>query len=523
MLDVEVAAKLGVSSRGPGVAFPYIIEGQKLYDKVRDPESKANTRCTPTGVEQTALWNEDCLKGDPQPNDVLIITEGELDAIAVLQVGYRFVVSLPSGAASKPEGCRSKAEKCLTFADKNGDRVLKADIEKFSKVIVLTDGDHDGLLMRKAIVDVIGDDYCWVPRYAEGVKDANDVLMSAGGAAALRAMIEAVDPIKSDGFVDFISAFSKSKRYQPLNCGVQILAPHFRPIRPSLIVIGGRAGQGKSTITQALLFSLLHANESLRASVFHAEGDVHIPIQRSKVFWKGRNLKQHLHFTEELKAQRDAWISERLAFIEPPQDEPPTFEWVLWAMERQALHRGRNVFVIDPWNQVVHNFGRQNKTDYIGECILKMKALAKRLNLILIVAHHTTKASDPREPPTEYDLADSAHWANAADHLLLGWRPRKDVNVTRLEVAKSKDHHVMGRPGVVWVGMTEGRAGASPTAFELELRADPRGEKFAEEVAKGKNPNLDQSLEAQYQTRQECTERPPALDTMSKIEDYIPF
>jgi len=136
-LNIEVAAELGLYSEGPNVAFPYILSGQQLYAKLRNPKDKSRTRCVPSGIEQTFLWNEDCLRDEPAMTDVLIITEGEPDAIAVKQTGFQFVVSLPSGAANTIEGCRSKALRVLTFADKDGEPRLKPSIMKFKRVVIL--------------------------------------------------------------------------------------------------------------------------------------------------------------------------------------------------------------------------------------------------------------------------------------------------------------------------------------------------------------------------------------------------
>ena len=95
-LDVEVAVRLGVRShvyRSQSViAFPYLSGERELYAKVRFTDQK-KMRCDPEGVAQTRLWNQDALLENPGPREELIITEGEPDAIAVAQIGKRFVVS----------------------------------------------------------------------------------------------------------------------------------------------------------------------------------------------------------------------------------------------------------------------------------------------------------------------------------------------------------------------------------------------------------------------------------------------
>lgn len=458
-LSVEVAVMLGVHSRGPKICFPYTKGGQPLYVKARDPNDKAGTRCLPAGVEQTALWLEDTLdEADPQTTDMLIITEGEPDAIAFRQAGFGFVVSVPSGAAATPGGALSKAEKCLTVVDGEGRPVLKAAIAKFKRVLVAADCDHDGLMLREAIVKIVGAEYCWLPQYPAGTKDANDVLLRAGGTEAVRALADAAQPVKSDGFIDFIEAERQSGQTRVYSTGIAFLEPHIKLVRPEFIVVGGQAGHGKSSITQALLFSILATNHDFRASIFHGEGEKAIPVQRAKKFWRGRHWTNTPSITEQMQRDRDAWIKDKLAYISPPQDELPTFEWLMWAMEQQALYRRRNVFVVDPWNEIIHERTKGvSTTDYVGDCIIRMKRLADRLGLILIVSHHVTKPKDGDRPPSRYDLADSAHWANKADHVILAWKPREGANQTRVEIAKSKDYATMGVPGTVWVTLPTGK------------------------------------------------------------------
>lgn len=444
-LDVEVAAAMGVRSNGPAIAFPYLRSGVEVYAKTRRGNDKSTTRCVPAGVDQDTLWQEDCLKDDPQPGDPLIITEGEPDAIAVRQNGFQFVVSLPSGAASTAEGCRSKAERVLTVEGEGGRRLLKADIEKFDRIVILTDCDHDGLLMRDAIADLVGHEYAWLPTYPEGAKDANEVQQKNSG-QAVRDLVEKARPLKDDGFTPFMDAFKATRVPPVFECGLDFLEPHLKLTSPEFFVIGGRAGEGKSTAIQVLVFELCWAH-GWRASIFHGEGSRLIPVQRAMRFWYRRTKTAR----GEGKAERDAWINDKLAFIAPPQDQAPTFEWLLWAMERQALYRGVKVFVVDPWNEILLNVPKnQNKTDAVAEAIIQMKRLADRHGLILIVGHHCRIPREDR-PPNKYDLSDSQHWANKADHVMLVWRPYEDVNAVRLHVEKSKDHETMGRPGSVWV------------------------------------------------------------------------
>lgn len=480
-LSVEIAAKHGVRAEGPWLAFPYFLGGREIYRKRRSVERK-DFNCAPSGVPQTALWNEQCLAEPNVDNSPLIITEGEADALAFLQAGYQFVVSVPSGA--KEPGKAQNVHKHLAEngADE-GPEVsyrLKPAIAAFGRIIVAVDNDVAGLDLRSHIVAFIGDEFCWLPRFPTGCKDGNDVLRDFG-VDAVRSMVDAAVPVMSDGFVALndIEDQAKPKTYSTGFPYLDVDRPEGGPsmalLKPEFVVIGGMAGHGKSTITQALTFSLC-LRHGWRASIFHGEGSQAIVLMRARKFW--RHATNSSTSKPEQVARREAWIRDHLALIKPAPDELPTFEWLMKAMEFQATHRKRDIFVIDPWNEVLMTKPKNvSTTEYVAECIIRMKRMAEKHKIVLIVSHHVSKPMDPRKPPNRYDLADSAHWVNKADHLLLAWKPREDQNKTRLEIAKSKDHDLQGMPGHLWVSVNGddfAMTTVAPPLDETKQGGDPK-------------------------------------------------
>ena len=95
-LDAGVIEHMGVRSAqhpalGEVVAFPYRKGGRPYAAKFRGVERK-EWRST-QGVSR-GLFNEDVLKSGDGP---IVITEGEIDALSVMQAGYMRAVSLPDG------------------------------------------------------------------------------------------------------------------------------------------------------------------------------------------------------------------------------------------------------------------------------------------------------------------------------------------------------------------------------------------------------------------------------------------
>lgn len=442
-IDIEKAVQHGVESRDAFLAFRYLEGSETRYAKLRTID-KSRWRTDPTGVEATRLWNEDCLSEEPGQHP-LIICEGELDALSVLQAGYQFVVSVPTGAPDRlPDGGEMPTPRYLIGSDDK----LKPDVAKFAHVVLLTDGDRAGANLRRILANVIGAGYCSVPAYPDACKDANDVLMKHD-VAGVRALVDEAQPLKSDGFTPLTDIDGRQPR--TYSTAMPFLDPHLQLIRPEFFVIGGAAGAGKSSVAQAIVFGLCWQH-GWRASLFAGEGAPSVVLTRAKSFWRGVSNADTRE--PEVQHERDAWIRDHLAFIKPPQDELPTFEWFMWAIEQQALRRRRDVFLLDPWNQVIKQRPVGiSVTDWTGEAIMRLMNLGKRHNLVLIVVHHIKKPEDPRRLPSPYDLADSAHWYNASDHCLIVHRPDESKNRTQLWVAKSKDHGFMGVPGKVWANL----------------------------------------------------------------------
>src|ERR1043165_7846030 len=82
-IPCEIAAEMGVVSKGENLAFEYRQNGVPSFLKVRTPQK--GFWIEPKGAA-LCLWNEDCLN-EPSGSAPLIITEGEFDALSFLAAG----------------------------------------------------------------------------------------------------------------------------------------------------------------------------------------------------------------------------------------------------------------------------------------------------------------------------------------------------------------------------------------------------------------------------------------------------
>ena len=94
-IDEPLAVHIGLKEHaheqiGPAVAIPYKRGGKTYAYKFRTLAGKG-WRSTPN--VSRGLFNEDCL----EELGPVVITEGELDAMACMQAGFMKSVSLPDG------------------------------------------------------------------------------------------------------------------------------------------------------------------------------------------------------------------------------------------------------------------------------------------------------------------------------------------------------------------------------------------------------------------------------------------
>jgi len=449
-LDVEKAAQIGVGSQGPRIAFPYTKAGNVVYSKLRMPEDKSNTIIKPTGQTQDFFWLEDTLPKEPKALP-LIITEGELDALAVLQVGYQCVISLPSGAAGDLKGAINKVSR-VVVSESDGQRFLKPTLSAFVKFVIATDNDQPGDYMRDALIELLGTDRCWKIKYPDGCKDPNDVLR-IHGSEYLYDIIDNAEPLERGGFIPLTKI--EEPPISVFSTGLPFIDAMIKPAVPSLMVIGGEANHGKSTFAQMLAFNLVGnnlltknnalADSRFRVAMFHGEGAKEIVVKRARNFMRARAKGVQ-------PSVIDAWIDKHFGFIKPDAGENPSFEWLLEEMQRARLVHGCTVFIVDPWNQIdVARRSHESETEKTRDVIKALHRMANRLGLFLIVVHHVAKRRQDDGPPDKYALSGSQHWANAPDYVVMIWKEEADADFSNVIVHKVKEFGLMGRPGNRWI------------------------------------------------------------------------
>lgn len=360
----------------------------------------------PDGTSRV-LWNNQIF--DKKPKQV-IITEGHIDALTLLALGFENTVSVPDGA---PSGSGQDTQTKFSFLE-------HVDWKAIDTVILAVDTDPPGQVLRDELARRIGRSRCQYVRWSKDCKDANDVLLKHGREEVTRC-ISSARYIPMAGLLT-LDDIPESAPEQPWLIGIEGLDDIWRWSPGRMSILTGIPGNGKTTLLADCVVSFIKKNGHAVA-IASFEDDIRsslVPRFIERIVGKPIN---QCTVKEEIEAEE--WIQEHIVFIQPPEDDDEVIADVDWFNEHAeaaAIRRNCKVVILDPWNEVDHTTRPMdvNVTEYTGVMLKKLRQGAKRCGYHLIVAAHPKKmhkGSDGNPAmPSGYDIADSAHWMNKPDN-----------------------------------------------------------------------------------------------------------
>lgn len=437
-LDPQLAAALGLETvirDGKGwLALPYVQDGEIINHKYRLTSEKDHRMDTGAPL---ALWNADCLS-DPKVRSgqaPLVITEGEWDAMAAIQSGFAFAVSVPNGAPSSETRDLDNAKR-YEWVDRHADAL--AGVKEF---IIAADDDQAGHYLRADLVALLGAERCRFIDYPAGSKDLNEVLLAHGPQRVVEC-ISTARPFPVQGLYK-VDDFPERGAVRSYSIGVEPIRDMVHVVPGTLTVVTGYANMGKSTLMNGIIGHTMKHHFPVCVASF--ETDVK-PILVNGLRMAIEGCGQHELSHRDLR-NTDALIRDRLTIISQAVDEDMEMDLdkFLQLARLAVLRHGAKMIVLDPWNEVEHKRRRdESETDYTGRALRAIKRFAKQYDVAFwLVAHPTKPEKGVKAIPGLYDVSGSAHWANKADYGLTYHRPKFDVNEAEIVVTKVR----MGLPG----------------------------------------------------------------------------
>lgn len=434
----DLAEKFGLKTVRRGgkawLSVPYVEHGLTVNHKYRLTSEKDH-RMDPDAP--LVLWNHDCLIAESdQP---LVICEGEWDALTALQLGWR-AVSVPSGGPAKPSDDPANA-KGYEFLWRARDL-----LNRVPRIILATDDDQVGRALRTDLIALLGADRCSFVEYPFPAKDLNEVLNDYGADAVHKALREA-RPVPVKGIYR-LGDFPNPGPVQTIPLGVPGLGEMLPIALPSLTVLTGYAGQGKTSLTVAIVADKLKHNVPVCIGTFET---MPRPILETKLRAAMLGVAENdLHRVSEADlAGTDQLIADNLVIIAQMvgEDEEMDLDAVL-DLARIAVQRdGCKMVILDPWNEIEHKRRRdENETEYANRSIRAIKHFMRTHNVAVWIVAHPAKPAEGNTKlgiPGLYHISGSAAWANKADYGVSYTRPDKTTNIAKVHVTKVR----MGMPG----------------------------------------------------------------------------
>lgn len=417
-LDVELCVRLGFNtvSRGGSdkVAIPFVKNGVVVNHKYRTIGGKKQFAQDPEA--EKCVWNHDCLLDPSLASEPLIITEGELDAVAAIQAGFLRTVSVPDGAPAKELGGATDAVKYEYLAD-----IIKL-VPPTQTIILATDGDGPGVNLMRDLAIRLGEPRCKFLLYPKDgerrLKDLNDVLENYGARGVRETIERATWYAKTGVFsMDELPEEPDRQKYS-LHMGPGV-DKYVKIRRGDFWVITGIPGHGKSAFVDDMACRLA-LNDDLRTCFASFEKNPKTDHRRDLRKWIiGENRPVtygvDVKWTREEVAGADAFIQRSFRFIVPGAEDVATLEWLVDQAAAAVIQQGCDLLVLDPWNEIEHERDRdESLTEYTGRAIKTLKRFATRFNVAVIVVAHPSKMGAMAELSL-HSISDSAHWANKCD------------------------------------------------------------------------------------------------------------
>ena len=222
----------------------YYRQGNMVAQHLRGATKSFRWLGKPKGVELFGqhLWQ--------QGGKRLIITEGEIDCLSISQaLNHKWpVVSLPNGASSAARDIKANLEY----------------IESFHQIVLAFDDDDPGRSAVEKAVELLTPGKVHVMKY-EGLKDANEMLLSGMGAMISQGVFQA-KKYRPDSILAGKELWEMIQKETPpgLKTPYPKLNEAFHGFRPKeLYLFTAGSGIGKSTVAKEILWEFFQQGQKI--------------------------------------------------------------------------------------------------------------------------------------------------------------------------------------------------------------------------------------------------------------------
>jgi len=357
-----------------------------------------------------------------------VITEGEMDVLALHEAGISNAISVPNGATLNSNNLEY-LDNCIDY------------FEDKEKIILAVDQDDAGQALQRELIRRLGAEVCYLADF-EDSKDANEYLLKHGK-EALNTRVTKAKPVPLENVTTFrdiegdVIDFVENGFKPGFQVGLKNFDEIFSTYTGQFITVTGIPSSGKSDFVDQMVvgYNKNYGWKTAYASPENHPTYLHAHKLMRKV-WEGMPDKSDVG-TDKWK-QIGGHVNNNFFFIDM---ERYTLESVLKKGAELVKRKGIKCLVIDPYNKVRDtNAGTDDVNRYTMEYLTKIEIFAKKYDVLVFIVAHPTKMykgqNGKMEEPNMYNIKGGGEWYDASYHGLLVHRnyENKSVKVKVLKV-----------------------------------------------------------------------------------------
>lgn len=437
-LCLTTAEKMGVYSANGEISFPYVFNGEVVRIKHRNMADKKKMHFNKVDENlksdfKMPFWNQI----EWPTVDHLIITEGELDCIALTQLGPNKVVSLPSGAGGAVATIKAQFEYLQRFdliyiafdmdaaGNKAAEQVKEFIPSKKYRRIVFPSKDANDWIKENAYVD----------------QECFQILMN-------KAQKVTVDQVTNLNDIDETYV---PPMYPGVSTGFEDLDEILGGIRSrEMTIVSADTGAGKTTLCINLLCNLV-ANDPSGFWLNSWEMDYRVLMRKIASNVLKKKFKTQGFSLDDLAAFK-AWMRKSNCYINPTRsysDIPALRKQV----ELAAKIHGVKYILLDHLDYISDTSKHRESHLQVKEAVVAVHDMAMEFDVHIFLIAHAKQSDDKAGGMHMGQIRGGASIKQYADNLLILQNMAQDnlaVKDNRLKVDVAKNRF-FGKRGQIYL------------------------------------------------------------------------
>ena len=405
-LSLRTIRESGIKQDNNNVVFVYNdAQGNHIANKYRPTGEVAKGKPKTwfqKGTNQNTLFNMERVNNEK----MLVICEGEIDCLSLIEAGYRNAVSVPTGCASEE------------WIEVNWEW-----ISQFQEVIIWFDNDDAGKKGARNVANRL-------PNYSvkvvdsELANDINDILCKYGKESVLAELKKAreieIEGIARMSSIEDFNIFEAEK----VKSGIPAIDRYiYGFVMGSLVILTGYNGGGKSTLANQMIigesiaqgYKVFAFSGELTPSNFKYWLYTTIANKQDMMESITKEGTSYLKIKEHAKYQITQWIDNKL-FLYDKYDYSE--DQLMKVMEALAKRKGVKVFLLDNLMKIELKNAEKNELIAQKYFVNRLKQFAVKYNAVVHLCCHPRKPQVGQVALNKFEISGSGDITNLADYII---------------------------------------------------------------------------------------------------------